>query len=90
VSLRIALFVNPRKVISTKRNRSAIKNSNKNVDIIVKCGQHVSEITFIRHTESQNNGKLNNLKVFGSMKTKGSKLDSQNHPRSLTPEEGEP
>jgi hypothetical protein len=52
VSLRIALFVNPRKVISTKRNRSTIKNSNKNVDIIVKCAQHVSEITFIGHTES--------------------------------------
>jgi len=38
----------------------------------------------------RNIGKHNNLKVFGSNKTKGPKQDSQNRLRLLMPDVGEP
>ena len=37
----------------------------------IKCARHVSGVTFIMYPQSQD-GKPNNLKVFGSKKTKGS------------------
>jgi hypothetical protein len=49
-----------------------------------------SGITFIGYTQNRKVGKSNNLKLFGSNKTKGHKQDRQNLIRSPMREEGEP
>jgi hypothetical protein len=54
------------------------------------CTRRASEITFISYSYNQKVGKPNNLNVFVSKLTKGSKQDSQNRPRSPIPEGGEP
>ena len=43
-----------------------------------ECAQHFSEISFIWYAQSQKIAKPNNLDVFGSIITKGSKQNSQN------------
>jgi hypothetical protein len=50
---------------------------------------HVSGITFIRYAQYRNIGKPNNINVFGSNKTKGSKQESHRRPWSpIMPEGG--
>jgi hypothetical protein len=52
--------------------------------------RHVSGITFINIRSRPNNLKPNNIKVFGSKKTKGLTQNIQNYLRSHMPEGGEP
>ena len=49
-----------------------------------------SVITFIRYAQCQKIEKPENFKVFGNMKTKGPKQDSQNRVRSYMSEGGVP
>jgi hypothetical protein len=49
----------------------------------------VSGITFIGYSQYRNIGRPNNLKVFGSNKTKGPKHNNQNLQKSPMPEGGE-
>ena len=65
-------------------SRLVTYNSNKTININFSVLN-----TFIRHTQSQKIGKPNNLKVFGSNKTKETKQDSQNQLRSPVSEGGE-
>jgi hypothetical protein len=65
-------------------SRLVTYNSNKTININFSVLN-----TFIRHTQSQKIGKPNNLKVFGSNKTKEPKQDSQNQLRSPVSEGGE-
>jgi len=64
-------------------------DSNKTKTSILKR-HDVSAITFIRYAQCQKIGKPNNFKVFGTLKTKGTKQDSQNRLRSPMPEGGVP
>ena len=54
------------------------------------CTRGASGITFISYTYNQKVGKPNNLIVFESKLTKGSKQDSQNRLKSPIPEGREP
>ena len=49
-----------------------------------------SALTFNRYAPSEKIEKTNNLKMLGSKSTKGNKQDSQNQPKALMPERGEP
>jgi hypothetical protein len=64
----------------------------KNVHVDIKFSAHdaFSGITYIRYAQNRRVGKLNNCKIVGSNKTKGSKQDSQTRLRSPIPEGGEP
>jgi hypothetical protein len=54
------------------------------------CTRRVSGITFISYAHNQKVGKSNNLIVFESKLTKGSKQDNQNRLKSPIPEGREP
>jgi hypothetical protein len=56
----------------------------KRIDIQVDV-HNVFGITSIRYAQNQKIGKPNNLKVFGSIKTKEPKQDSHNRPLSPMP-----
>jgi hypothetical protein len=61
-----------------------MENGNKSI-VSPTFDKHVSGMTFTRYAQSQNIGKVNNLKVFG-----GYKQESQNQLWSPIPEGAEP